>query len=132
MTESLNRKLEAYYDEIYSLAPCSKKQKKAFISELKTEIEEYVENFSSADINEIKAVFGSPEDIADGFAQSLTRGDIKKKLGLRKIIIMVLLCALIIWALFAVISLIDVHTEAHGYFSETVLYIYNVSGGKLL
>lgn len=125
MSNSLNDKLNVYYKEIYSSALCAKKQKSDFLKELKEQIEEYIENSPEADIDEIKSVFGSPEEIAAGFSAELSQTEIRKKLGIRKIIIAAVLAALLIWGVFAVISLIDVHTEAHGYFKEGMLNLYN-------
>lgn len=126
MNESIKEKLSLYYKEISDNALCTKKQKAAFLKELKKEIGDYVENSPTADMEEITAVFGSPSEIAQGFSESIPQSEIRKRLSLKKAVIAFLLVFLIIWAVFAVISLIDVHTEAHGYFKEELLFIYNV------
>ena len=48
---------------------------------------------------------------------------LKKKLTFKRMLLVSLLIALLIWAAFAVISLIDVHNEAHGFTQEGILHI---------
>ncbi len=128
MNDALNKKLNAYYREIADNILCPKNKKTAFLRELKREIGDFVENSPEADMTEIIAVFGSPEEIAQGFSADITGTEIKKRLSLKKTVILFLLAVLLIWAIFAVISFIDVHTESHGYFTEEIMYIYNVWG----
>ena len=131
MNNGLENKLNLYYKEISNALVCTKKQKALFIGELKNEIMAYVESSPEADINDIRTVFGSPHDIADSFTVNILT-DKRKSVSAVNILIIALAAALIIWAVFAIISFIDVHTEAHGYFTEEILNIYNVSGGGLV
>lgn len=130
MNNSLNEKLNLYYKEISDCVLCSKKKKNTLLREIKNDVCEYTEQFPDAGIEEIISVFGTPEEIANGIGISYK--EIKSKLDLRRLLIYFLLAGLLIWGIFAVISFIDVHSEAHGYFSESVLSIYNVWGGDLL
>lgn len=132
MNDILKEELNVYYKEISDIVLCSKKQKTVFLNELKREIGDYIENSPDTDMAEITAVFGSPSEIAEGFSGSLTQKEIKKRLSVKKIVILFLLAIFLVWIAFAVISLIDVHTESHGYFREEILYIYNVWGGDIL
>lgn len=132
MNKSLKNDLDLYYKEISALVLCEKKKKAEILKSLKVEIADYLEASPDSDMDEIRAVFGSPEEIAAGFSAELSQNEIRKKLSIRKAVIAVLLFALLVWTIFAAISLIDVHTEAHGYFREGLLYIYNVWGGEAL
>ncbi len=132
MNNTLKYKLGVYYKEISDGILCSEKQKRSFLKDLNEEIEAYVDGTPDADMTEIVSVFGSPDEIAAGFNSGLSQREIKKKLNFRKIIISVLLAALAVWILFAVISLMDVHSEAHGYFTEEILCICNMWGGEQL
>ena len=131
MNSTLNGKLNAYYKEISDRVLCTGKKRSALLEGLKNDVGEYLESFPEASIEDIISVFGTPEEIAGGVSADISLSEIKNKLNFRRILIIALLTALLIWAIFALISFIDVHTEAHGYFSEFVLHIYNVSGGAL-
>lgn len=115
--------LNAYYKEISSFVACGGKQKKDFINELKTEVNEYVEFNPHCTIDDIKTVFGTPEEISMSFIENGNFTKIKKKLDVKRVIIAAVITALIIWLAFAVISLIDVHQEAHGTLTEGMLII---------
>lgn len=130
MNNTLKHKLGIYYKEISDGILCSGRQKNLFINDLKKEVDAFVDSTPDADMAEILSVFGSSEEIAAGFNSGLSQTEIKKRLSVRRVITVLLIAALAVWALFAVISLIDVHSEAHGYFTEELLYIYNMCGGE--
>lgn len=132
MNDALNKMLNAYYKEIEKNILCPKNKKTAFLKELKKEIGAFIESSPEADMTEIIAVFGSPEEIAQGFSADITGVEIKKRISLKRAVILFLLAVLLIWGIFALISFIDVHSEAHGYFTEELLYIFNAWGGELL
>ena len=54
---------------------------------------------------------------------------LKKKILLKRAVLIAILLALVIWAVFAVVGLIDVHTESHGYYEEGLLSIFFNAGG---
>lgn len=132
MNDSLNEKLSCYYKEISSRVSCKGKQKRSFIRELKGEVEEFLINSPDAGIDDIESVFGTPSEIAESFTVNKTAAEEKKIFTVRKTVLYAAIAFLLVWIVFAVISLIDVHTEAHGYFSEGILYIYNVLGMGIL
>lgn len=123
--------LNAYYKEISSFAGLTEKQKKEFINELKSTVNEYAELNPDCTIDDIKAVFGTPEEIALSFIENGNFAKVKKKLDIKRAIVAAVITALIIWFAFAVISLIDVHLEAHGTLTEGMLLISTVTEGNL-
>lgn len=127
----MNKHLEAYYKEIYSLIVCEGKQKKVFIKEFQSAVCEYTELNPACTIEDIRAVFGTPEEIAFSFIENGNFTKVKKKLDVKRVIIAAVITALLIWFAFAVISLIDVHQEAHGTLTEGMLIINAVTEGKL-
>lgn len=127
-----NTELKAYYKEIENLLVCDRKHKSAFMSELKANIDEYVDTVGETDIDKIKAEFGTPEKIAESFLSNSDALTIKKKLNIRKSVIIALAIALLIYLAFVIISLIDVHTESHGYIEEGIMMINTLTGGGLL
>ena len=123
--------LNAYYKEISSFAGLTEKQKKEFINELKSTVNEYAELNPDCTIDDIKAVFGTPEEITLSFIENGNFAKVKKKLDIKRVIVAAVITALIIWFAFAVISLIDVHLEAHGTLTEGTLLISTVTEGNL-
>lgn len=132
MNKALEEKLSRYYKEILSAIPCERKKKAAFMSEFQAQIEEFTESSPDTDIEEIISVFGSPEEIAEGFIKELAGDEIKRKLSVKRILVFFISAVLLIWAVFAVVSLIDVHSDSHGYFTEEILHIQNIWGGGAL
>ena len=122
--------LKEYYKEIEKLLVCDRKKKSVFMSELKANVEDYIADAGETDIESIKAEFGTPEVIAESFLSNVNALAIKKKLSVKKSIIIALIVALAVYIGFVVISLIDVHTEAHGYMQEGIMMINTFIGGE--
>ncbi|MCM1363721.1 MAG: hypothetical protein NC122_03130 [Faecalibacterium sp.] len=123
MTE---KELKAYYKETQKLLICDRKRKRAVMTELKTGIGEYISQNENATKDDIISVFGMPEEIARSVIQTADTKEIKHGFSIKKAVIAALVAAVIIYAIFVLISLIDVHTEAHGYIKEGFLYISNI------
>lgn len=124
--------LKAYYSEIEKLLVCNRKQKTAFMAELKANIDEYIATAGETDIESIRAEFGTPENIAESFLTNSNAVTIKKKLDIKKCILIAIAIALVIYLAFVIISLVDVHTEAHGYMEEGIMMISTLKGGAIL
>lgn len=127
-----NSELKAYYKEIEKLLVCDRKQKDEFMFALKADIDEYIATVGETDIESIRAEFGTPEKIAESFLSNSDALTIKKKLDIKKCIIIAVVVALLIYLAFVIISLIDVHTEAHGYIEEGIMMINTLIGGDSL
>ena len=128
----MKNELKAYYSAIEKNIICDRKQKSAFMAELKANIDEYLAAEGETDMEKIKAEFGTPEMIAASFLSGSDAAAIKKKLNIRKIILIAIVIALAIYLAFVIISLIDVHTEAHGYIEEGIMMISTIKGGGTL
>ncbi|MBQ7296035.1 MAG: hypothetical protein IJW86_10790 [Clostridia bacterium] len=128
----MKNELKAYYSEIEKNLICERRQKSAFMAELKANIDEFLAISPDADIERIKAEFGTPEEIADSFISNSNAGVIKKRFDIKKSILIAIALALVIYLAFVVISLIDVHTEAHGYIEEGIMMISAFKGGAVL
>lgn len=124
--------LKAYYSEIEKLLVCDRKQKTAFMTELMANIDEYIATVGKTDIDSIRAEFGTPEVIAESFLMNSDAVTIKNKLDIKKCILIAIVIALVIYLAFVVISLIDVHTEAHGYIEEGIMMTSTLKGGAVL
>lgn len=117
--------LKLYFKDVSDKLICDRKQKKYFIECLKTDVKDFIAESPDATLKQIEAVFGTPEVIAQSFMGNIDSTEIKRKLDIKKCIIGAVAVALLIYLAFVVISLIDVHTEAHGYLEEGIMMINN-------
>lgn len=113
--------LNEYISSVSSLIICPLKQKKAFITELRSDVENFLAENKKATKDDIEKFFGSPESIASSFISNTDSVKIKRKISIKNILILAVVIALLIYLAFVVISLIDVHTEAHGYLQEGIV-----------
>ncbi len=128
-----DKELKNYYSQINRLILCDRKQKKVFLCQLKGNVEEFISDTPEATMEEIEKAFGTPESIGGSFIENTDSKKIKKQIQLKKVLVIAVVIALVIYALFVVLSLIDVHTEAHGYFVEGFLEVGNIiKGGGII
>lgn len=121
-----------YISAVSSAIICSPKKKKAFLNQLRSDVEAFVDENSETTVNDIRNVFGSPESIAESFISNIDSGELKQKITLKRLVFAAIIAMLLIYLAFVVISLIDVHNEAHGYFEEALLCVVsNVHKGWL-
>ena len=122
------RWLRDYCADVSALLPCGRREKNALLRELRQNVEDYLADAPDAPPETLLSVFGTPEQIAESMLQTVQPAALRKKLTLKKAVLLALLAAVLIYAAFVVVSLIDVHTEAHGYFTEGILRIAAVTG----
>lgn len=118
--------INSYLSDVSKLLLCNKKEKKTILYALKEDAEEYSAGKESITRSELEVFLGTPESIAGSTDINTNAVFIKKKLSLKRVLLLAIIAALIIWAVFAIISLIDVHTEAHGYIEEGTLIVQNL------
>lgn len=125
--------INEYISSVSSLIICPLKQKKAFLAELRSDVENFLAETENATKKDIENFFGTPESIASSFISNTDSAKIKRKISIKNIIILAVVLALLIYLAFVVISLIDVHTESHGYFEEGIVpaVISVIKGGVL-
>ncbi len=131
MNKVTDKELKKYYTEISKLIICGKKQKTEFLSELKSNVNDFLSQEDELTIEGIHAAFGTPEEIGKSFMENCTSETIKKKLDIKKCVLIFLAAALVIYLIFVAASLIDVHTESHGYMKEGIITIITYKGGEL-
>lgn len=121
MTDALKKELSGYYRQVEDLLLCDRKSKNAFLSDLKNDIDEFVQHEPDADFESILSAFGTPEEIAESFLKNADIASIKKKMNVKKILLFAVLAVVLVYVIFVVASFIDVNTEAHGYYEEGIL-----------
>lgn len=86
-----------YYRQIRSLLPCSRKEKRRILNEIKTNIAAYREQHPEAEPNAVLTHFGTPLTIAAAYIDQMDTAALLKGLQLRrKILSIVLILAAVI------------------------------------
>lgn len=132
MKNEMNKELSDYYSQIKKLFIGSNRELNHLLGELKISVDEYVENNPNAGMEDVFTSFGTPEEIAGSFINNISVDKLMKKTQKKKILLMVSVLILIIYIVFIIVSFIDVHEEAHGYFVENLAAVYYCTGGLFL
>lgn len=122
MNSITEKELSGYIKEISSLLVCKRRQKNQFVKQIKTELDDFIQDNPGSSMEHIYSTFGTPEQIANCFLENRS-GYVKKKISIKKCVIACVIAVVLIYAIFVIASYIDVHREAHGYFSEGLLLI---------
>ncbi len=80
------RILKSYRKKLSAALPCSNAEKERIISDVEQRIRDYFENHPAATDSEISKQFGTPEEIADKYFQSLQGNELKKRFTTKRII----------------------------------------------
>jgi len=76
---------------------------------------EFIDNHPDTTPQEVRARFGTPEEIAGEFLASLHSNEVKRALDWKRVLLIGLGIALLLLALYIAISLVDEHLVATGY-----------------
>lgn len=97
-----DRALKRYYRDIRSWLPCSRKNEKRILEQIRSSVEGYLEQNPEADINRVQTEFGSPQTIAASYVENMGAAEILKDLRLRRRIFAAVASAvaiiLLLWA----------------------------------
>lgn len=129
MERVTDKELKNYYSRVGNSIICDRRQKKEFLCQLKENVEEFISDTPDATMEDIEKIFGTPKSISGSFIENTDSLKIRRQVQLKKVLIISVVIALVIYALFVVLSLIDVHTEAHGYVEEGFLAVGDVIKG---
>jgi len=112
MHEALMRQyLRAVKKEVH----CSAKRKRAFLAELEGELREFAQETPDLAMEQLTEAFGSPQQRAQDFMETLDAKEIKKAFGWKKIVLIGVIAFLLIWLIGVIIAVVDGHNAANGY-----------------
>ena len=123
--------LKEYFSAVEKGLVCGKQRRREVISSLRSDVADYIGERGTVTREEIVSVFGTPEQIAAGVAENMETGELKKRLTLKKAVVCALIAVVALYALFIAVSLVDVHTEAHGFLREGFLFIKESFGAVM-
>lgn len=115
-----DKEIERYISQIKKNMLCPASKRKTVLEDLKNSVSDYVQEHNVTSIDEVYSHFGKPEVIALQLAQEIEPQKIKNKLNLRKVLIVGIALALVIFAVALIIIIIDSNTATHGYYVETL------------
>ena len=116
----INKDVEMFLSEIRKNLVCSTQQKNYIIGDFKNSIIDFIEENNITDINKVYEHFGNPKVIANQLIAELEPQKIKKAFKYRKIIILGVIIAILIFTIVIVCAAIDGHKNVDGYFVEEV------------
>ena len=131
MNDTLKKQLNEYFSNIESLLLCDRKSKKAFLTDLKNDVDEFILQEQNADFSCVLSAFGTPQEIAESFLKNTDIVQIKKRMNIRKLILFSLLAIVLVYLCFVIASFIDVHTESHGFYEEIILFASHLPFGGI-
>ena len=112
------RELKEYYQSIYKSLPCSGKQKKRFLQDLKQSVGTYLSENPNVDFSSIVSHFGTPQQITDTYIGEISTPELLQKLRLKKriirIVVTVATSIVLLWGTVVTIALINEFNDADG------------------
>ena len=122
-------KLRGYYSSIRSWLPCPRKLKRIILSDIRENVNAFLEENPSANLDQIKKHFGQPQQIAANYVSDLDMPKLLRDLRLRRRIFTAvitavtaaLIAALLMWGWGIRQSIIETHNESNGYFVTDIV-----------
>ena len=122
---AIEKETEKYISDVSSRLLCSKKKKKEIIEDIRGAVLDFTEANDTNDIKEVYEHFGTPEEFAKAHLSELDPAQIKKKVNIRRVVIVAVVVALIIFCIAMITIMFDAHGETHGYIIESNISCIN-------
>ena len=124
MTEKLIRQ---YLRETKKNVACSAKRKRAFLAQLEAGLRELAQETDDLTMEQLTEAFGTPQQQAQSFMETLDAKEIKKAFGWKKIVLIAVIAIVLIWLIAVVTLWIDGHNGVNGYgveyIGDSIVYI---------
>ena len=100
---------------------CSEKHRRTFLAELERSLTDYLAESPEADEATLCAAFGTPETVAADYLSTLDAKEIKKAFGWKRIVLIGVIIALLMWGIGVAVAVIDAHNnESKSYYLEYI------------
>ena len=108
---AIEKETEKYISDVSSRLLCSKKKKKEIIEDIRGAVLDFTEANGTNDIKEVYEHFGTPEELAKAHLNELDPVKLKNKVNIRKVVIVALVVALMIFSITMILVIIDSNKE---------------------
>lgn len=105
--------IDKYIKTILKQIPYKTNETKRFIDDLKSNINNFVEDNQVKDIAEIKLQFGTEDEVANAFLETVDIKIVKRKISIKRLIICLVVAVITIWSFCIISGTID-SNEANG------------------
>lgn len=105
--------IDKYIKTIRKQIPYKTNETKRFIDDLKSNVNNYVEDNQVKDIAEIKLQFGTADEVANAFLETVDIKTVKRKISIKRFIICLVVAVITIWSFCIISGTID-SNEANG------------------
>lgn len=107
--------LKIYKNDVKSKLLCDSKISKTLFKDLQNDIDNYIEDNNVTSIEEIYNHFGSADDIATAFLDTVDITAVKRKMNIKKLIAVLVAAVIIIWGIGVLIATIHSHNTNLSY-----------------
>lgn len=116
---AIEKETEKYISDVSSRLLCSKKKKKEIIEDIRGAVLDFTEANGTEDIKEVYEHFGTPEELAKAHLSELDPAQIKKKVNIRRVVIVAIAVALLLYIAIITLAFIDSKNSTSG---DTIYY----------
>lgn len=117
----IEKEIEKYLIEVKSNLVCGGRLRRNIIKEIRSSVFDYADIKGIKDITEIYNHYGTPEDMARTYLSQVDPNKIRNAVNIRKVIIIGVVLALLIFAIYMTLMLIDGHKAVKGVIEEEVI-----------
>lgn len=115
MTQKLNKEIKLYLKQIKLLLPIKRKEEKAFLQQLQSAVEEFVEDNPNCTMEDIIERFEDPQTVVHNYISTIDPQKLCKGISIRKYIqrgIIIILLLATLFTAYRMILFYDVYLEA--------------------
>lgn len=112
---SFEKDLKHYKREIKSKLLCNTKESKACYKSLCNDIDNYIADNEVISIDAIYNHFGTADEIANAFFFNVDIKTVKSKIGIKKLVAVLVVAIVVIWAIVAVVDFKDSNSAQGAY-----------------
>lgn len=104
MQNELKKEISKYLKNIKHLLPGDSGSKRKYIKGLKEQIYDFADESDDVSFHDILLYFGEEKDIAQEYIEILDINTVKRKLGIKRVVSVVLVIALLVWSVSATVG----------------------------
>lgn len=115
MTQKLNKEIKLYLKQIKLLLPIKRKEEKAFLQQLQSAVEEFVDDNPNCTMEDIIERFEDPQTVVYNYISTIDPQKLCKGISIRKYIqrgIIIILLLATLFTAYRMILFYDVYLEA--------------------